>query len=76
MVQRYAPLVFLHDNEDAFPMDPGTFLADSKLAWANYDCGDTRLVDEGSIDDGRLVNSGYTSQASYHCGSPPTRPHT
>lgn len=67
VVHRYAPLVFLHDNETAFPMDPGTFLAYSQLRWSYNDCGDALVVDTGSIDEGRLVDTGYAAQKSDAC---------
>ena len=67
VVVRYAPLVRLHPDEQAFPGGPiRDFVAKSKLVWSHeYNCGSCRdlVAGVGRVDAGRL---GRMSDSPYN----------
>jgi hypothetical protein len=60
VVERYAPLVFLHPDDDNLPANPGTFVRNSSLRWSHDDaCGDHEIAARGRVGARRLGNGGY-----------------
>lgn len=67
-VRKYAPMVYLHPDEDYRPGDPMRFISRSELRWSHqataggFPCGDHGEVGRGAIDAGRL---GEASSSPY-----------
>jgi hypothetical protein len=53
-VQRYAPVVFLHSDDNDDPMSAARYINGSRLRWSHAGCDDHQLADEGGIDAARL----------------------
>jgi Vacuolar protein sorting-associated protein 62 len=62
-VQRYAPLVFLHPDDNDRPMSAESFIRNSSLRWHHdADCDDHRLAARGNVRQRRLGSGRYRHQ--------------
>jgi PKD repeat protein len=61
----YAPILYLHPEEKHFPMDPGDFIASSKLKWAHNDCTDDDDRAWSPLNVLALKQGQYTHQADF-----------
>jgi hypothetical protein len=62
-VERYAPLVFLHPDDDNLPTNARTFLRNSSLRWSHDDaCPDHEIAAQGSVRGRRLGDGRYRHQ--------------
>ena len=73
--QRYAPYVWLHSSEAAFPDSASQFISESRLRWSHWNCRDHAVENpDGSdasydaIDQSRL-GEGAGSNAYSHTGN-------
>jgi hypothetical protein len=57
--QRYAPLVFLHPDEELLPMAADCFIANSSLEFAEGRNKQSRKAERGELTAERLVRPGY-----------------
>lgn len=68
--EKYAPIVYIHPNEDRWPLSPRTFINHSNLKWRHdgicYDHKITNDVQSWKLGDG--VYSHLANTASSHCG--------
>jgi parallel beta-helix repeat protein len=68
IVKKYAPLVYLHSDDDYRPGDPMSFISSSELRWSHqaqyliFQCGDHTEVPRGEINANNL---GATAQLPY-----------
>ena len=63
VVERYAPLVFLHPDDDNLPANPGAFVRSSSLRWSHDDaCRDHEVAGRGEVSARRLGSGGYRHQ--------------
>ena len=62
-VQRYAPLVFLHPDDNDRPMSAARFIRHSRLRWHHDSgCPDHQLAGIGGVSARRLGDGGYQHQ--------------
>lgn len=55
VVERHAPLVWLHSSERFWPMTASSFVERSSLAWSRRSgCADTRVAGRGEVRAGKL----------------------
>lgn len=73
VVDRYAPLIWLHPTERFWPTDAGRFVEQSALIWSRRQgCADTRIAEAGDVDASRL--GVQTSDVSERYTQHPTKP--
>jgi hypothetical protein len=62
-VQRYAPLVFLHPDDNDRPMNAESFIRNSSLRWHHDSgCRDHQIAARGDVGQRRLGRGGYRHQ--------------
>lgn len=70
LVERYAPIVYLHPHEEYLPADPRTFVASSRLVWAHDEsCRDHTVaepVDAHLLGEGRYFHR-HSQRRLLHC---------
>lgn len=74
-IVKFAPLVYLHPEEDHWPMSADAFIENSNLMWSHNNCPDHQIRSTGNINSGSLGSGVYRAQALRKCWRHSHRPY-